>query len=82
MLEDILIYSIAILVYAIIFALIAGFIVSVVLFIKDGRKAKKQNTKRQTGVTAFFILMTSLFVILLLITAAIIYLASTAMVGM
>lgn len=60
----------------------AAFIVSIIMFIKDGIKAKKENRKRNVHVNAFFIVMMSLAGAFLAFVLLVVYVAATGMVGM
>ena len=68
--------------WAIIAAFVIATIVSVVLFIKDGIKAKKENRKRNVHVNAFFIVMMSFAGAFLAFVLLVVYVAATGMVGM
>ncbi|MCR5048575.1 MAG: hypothetical protein K6A37_06415 [Saccharofermentans sp.] len=67
---------------AILVAFIIATIASVVLFIKDGIKAKKENRKRNVHVKAFFIVMMSFAGAFLAFVLLVLYIAATGMVGM
>ena len=63
-------------------AFVIATIVSVVLFIKDGIRAKKENRKRNVHVKAFFIVMMSFAGAFLAFVLLVVYVAATGMVGM
>ena len=68
---------------AVIFAaFVIATIVSVVLFIRDGIRAKKENRKRNVHVKAFFIVMMSFAGAFLAFVLLVVYVAATGMVGM
>ena len=60
----------------------AAFIVSIIMFIKDGIKAKKENRKRNIHIKAFFIVMMSFTGAFLAFVLLVVYVAATGMVGM
>jgi O-antigen/teichoic acid export membrane protein len=60
----------------------AAFIVSIIMFIKDGIKAKKENRERKPTITAFFLIMVCLAATFLSFFLLIYYLACTTMLGM
>jgi hypothetical protein len=60
----------------------AAFIVSIVMFIKDGKSAKKENRERKPAITAFFLVMVCLAAIFISFVLLIYYLACTSMLGM
>ena len=68
--------------FAIFVAFIIATLVSVVLFIRDGIKAKKENRKRNVHVNAFFIVMMSFAGAFLAFVLLVVYVAATGMVGM
>ena len=63
-------------------AAVAAFIVSIILFIKDGKSAKKENRERKPTITAFFLVMVCLAAIFVSFVLLIYYLACTSMIGM
>ena len=63
-------------------AFVIATIVSVVLFIRDGIRAKKENRKRNVHVKAFFIVMMSFAGAFLAFVLLVVYVAATGMVGM
>ena len=68
--------------FAIFVAFIIATLVSVVLFIKYGLKAKKENRKRNIHIKAFFIVMMSFTGAFLAFVLLVVYVAATGMVGM
>ena len=68
--------------YALFAAFVIATIVSIVLFIRDGIKAKKENRKRNVHVNAFFIVMMSFTGAFLAFVLLVVYVAATGMVGM
>ena len=60
----------------------AAFIVSIIMFIKDGKRAKKENRERKPTITAFFLIMVCLAATFLSFFLLIYYLACTTMLGM
>ena len=63
-------------------AFVIATIVSVVLFIRDGIKAKKENRKRNVHIKAFFIVMMSFVGAFLAFVITVIVIAAAGMVGM
>ncbi len=63
-------------------AAVAAFIVSIIMFIKDGKRAKKENRERKPTITAFFLIMVCLAATFLSFILLIYYLACTTMLGM
>ena len=81
--SDVLPYILLGIFHVVIFAaFVIATIVSVVLFIRDGIRAKKENRKRNVHVKAFFIVMMSFAGAFLAFVLLVVYVAATGMVGM